>query len=151
DDADIMSLEAAMVMGPFSAQGEYMQSFVGSDAANDPDFSGYYVYGSYFLTGESRNYKPGSGSFGRVKPNRDFSFHKQGAGAWELGVRYSSLDLNDESIEGGELNDLTLGVNWHLNPNVRTMINYVYADLEDRADVDDDSANILQARFQVDF
>ncbi|MFP4650743.1 MAG: OprO/OprP family phosphate-selective porin, partial [Desulfobacterales bacterium] len=151
DDADIMSLEAAMVMGPFSAQGEYMQSFVGSDAANDPDFSGYYVYGSYFLTGESRNYKPGSGSFGRVKPNRDFSFHKQGAGAWELGVRYSSLDLNDEAIEGGELNDLTLGVNWHLNPNVRTMINYVYADLEDRADVDDDSANILQARFQVDF
>ncbi|MFP3980338.1 MAG: OprO/OprP family phosphate-selective porin [Desulfobacterales bacterium] len=151
DDADIMSLEAAMVMGPFSAQGEYMQSFVGSDAENDPDFSGYYVYGSYFLTGESRNYKPGSGSFGRVKPNRDFSFHKPGAGAWELGVRYSSLDLNDEAIAGGELNDLTLGVNWHLNPNVRTMINYVYADLENRAGVADDSANIVQARFQVDF
>ncbi|MFO7931710.1 MAG: porin, partial [Desulfosalsimonas sp.] len=69
----------------------------------------------------------------------------------ELGVRYSSLDLNDEAIEGGELNDLTLGVNWHLNPNVRTMINYVYADLEDRAGVEDDSANIVQARFQVDF
>ncbi|MFW6081185.1 MAG: porin [Desulfosalsimonas sp.] len=44
-----------------------------------------------------------------------------------------------------------MGVNWHLNPNVRTMINYVYADLEDRSGVDDDSANILQARFQVDF
>ncbi|MFO7930005.1 MAG: porin [Desulfosalsimonas sp.] len=151
DDADIMSLEAAMVQGPFSVQAEYMQSFVGSDAANDPSFSGYYVYGSYFLTGESRNYKPGSGSFGRVKPNRDFNFQKPGAGAWELGVRYSSLDLNSEAIEGGKLNDLTLGVNWHLNPNVRTMINYVYADLEDRAGVDDDSANIVQARFQVDF
>ncbi|MFO7861241.1 MAG: porin [Desulfosalsimonas sp.] len=151
DDADIMSLEAAMVMGPFSVQAEYMQSFVGSDAANDPSFSGYYVYGSYFLTGESRNYKPGSGSFGRVKPNRNFSFHKPGAGAWEVGVRYSNLDLNDEAIEGGELSNLTLGVNWHLNPNVRMMLNYVYADLEDRENVEDDNANIVQARFQVDF
>ncbi|MBA2880985.1 phosphate-selective porin OprO/OprP [Desulfosalsimonas propionicica] len=151
DDADIMSLEAAMVMGPFSVQAEYMQSFVGSDAANDPSFSGYYVYGSYFLTGESRNYKPGSGSFGRVKPNRNFSFQKPGAGAWEVGVRYSNLDLNDEAIEGGELSNLTLGVNWHLNPNVRMMLNYVYADLEDREDVADDNANIVQARFQVDF
>lgn len=151
DGADIMSLEAAMVMGPFSVQGEYMQSFVDSGAASDPSFSGYYVYGSYFLTGESRNYKPGSGSFDRVKPNRDFHFHKPGAGAWELGVRYSSLDLNDEAIAGGELSDLTLGVNWHLNPNVRTMLNYVYADLKDRAGVDDYSSNIVQVRFQVDF
>jgi hypothetical protein len=31
------------------------------------------------------------------------------------------------------------------------MFNYVYADLEDRADVDDDDIDIFQARFQVDF
>ncbi len=151
DDADIISLEAAMVMGPFSVQGEYIQAVVGSDAEFDPSFSGYYIYGSYFLTGESRNYKPGSGAFGRVKPDRDFNFQKPGAGAWEFGVRYSNLDLNNESIAGGELSNLTLGVNWHLNPNVRTMLNFVYADLEDRAGVKDDSANIVQARFQVDF
>jgi hypothetical protein len=31
------------------------------------------------------------------------------------------------------------------------MFNYIYADLEDRAGVDDDDINIFQARFQVDF
>ena len=31
------------------------------------------------------------------------------------------------------------------------MLNYVYADLEERAGVDDGDVNILQARFQVDF
>ena len=65
DDADIFGLEAAAVFGPFSAQAEYITSMVHSDAADDPVFSGYYIYGSYFLTGESRDYKPGSGSFSR--------------------------------------------------------------------------------------
>jgi len=31
------------------------------------------------------------------------------------------------------------------------MFNYVYADLEKRADVKDDDINVFQARFQVDF
>jgi hypothetical protein len=31
------------------------------------------------------------------------------------------------------------------------MFNYVYADLEDRADVEDDNIDILQMRFQVSF
>ncbi|MFW5810298.1 MAG: porin [Thermodesulfobacteriota bacterium] len=61
------------------------------------------------------------------------------------------IDLTDADIEGGELSDITLGVNWHLNPNVRVMFNYVYADLEDRAEVSDDDANLFQARFQIDF
>ena len=151
DDADIVGLEAAAVFGPFSAQAEYITSMVHSDAADDPVFSGYYIYGSYFLTGESRDYKPGSGSFSRITPKSDFHPTEGGPGAWELALRYASVDLTDEDIEGGELSDITLGVNWHLNPNLRVMFNYVYADLEDRAEVSDDDANIVQARFQIDF
>ncbi len=151
DDADIVGLEAAAVFGPFSAQAEYITSRISSDAADDPVFSGYYVYGSYFLTGESRDYKPGSGAFSRITPKSDFHLTKGGTGAWELALRYAGVDLTDEDIEGGELSDITLGVNWHLNPNVRVMFNYVYADLEDRAEVSDDNANIFQTRFQIDF
>lgn len=151
EDVDIVNAEAAAVFGPFSVQSEYIQAFVSSEEANDPSFSGYYVYGSFFLTGESRVYKPGSGSFSRVTPNSYFHPTEGGTGAWELALRYASLDLNDEAIEGGELSDITFGVNWYLNPNMRVMFNYVYADLEDRADVTDDSANVFQARFQIDF
>jgi len=71
--------------------------------------------------------------------------------AGEVGLRYASVDLTDEDIEGGELSDITFGVNWHLNPNVRMMFNYVYADLEDRAEGGDDDADIFQARFQIGF
>lgn len=151
DGANIFSLETAAVKGPFSLQGEYMHAFLDSDSGNDPDFNGYYVYASYFLTGESRNYNPGSGSFGRVKPNNDFSFQNGGFGAWELGLRYSSLDLTDQDLGDGELKDLTLGINWYLNSHVRMMCNYVFADLSDHAVYDDDQANILQTRLQVDF
>ncbi len=151
DDADIVGLEAAAVFGPFSAQAEYITSIVNSDADDDPVFSGYYVYGSYFLTGESRDYKPGSGSFSRITPKSNFHPTEGGPGAWELALRYARVDLTDEDIEGGELSDITLGINWHLNPNVRMMFNYVYADLEDRGEISDDNANIFQARFQIDW
>ncbi|WP_373501249.1 porin [Desulfococcus sp.] len=74
-----------------------------------------------------------------------------GLGAWELGARWSWLDLTDNEISGGEENNFTLAVNWYLNPNYRFMFNYIYADATDRKDAEDGKANIFQTRFQVDF
>ncbi|MBT8349868.1 MAG: OprO/OprP family phosphate-selective porin [Deltaproteobacteria bacterium] len=42
-------------------------------------------------------------------------------------------------------------MNWYLNPYTRIVFNYIYADLEGRADVEDDNINIFQGRFQVSF
>lgn len=50
-------------------------------------------------------------AFGRVKPKSVVG--KGGHGAWELAARYSSIDLTDSGIDGGEESDLTLGVNWY--------------------------------------
>jgi phosphate-selective porin OprO/OprP len=74
-----------------------------------------------------------------------------GWGAFELGFRYSRLDLTDSDIKGGEQDDVTVGLNWYLNPAVRIMLNYVYADLDDRDNVPDGNTSILQSRFQVAF
>jgi len=68
-----------------------------------------------------------------------------------LAARYSTVDLTDKDVKGGEQYNITAGLNWHLNPNSRIMFNYVYADLENRADVKDDDINIFQVRFQVNF
>ncbi len=144
DSENRFGIEAALVHGPFSLQGEYIGANVETPDGSDPSFSGYYVYASYFLTGEHRAYKNSSGTFDRVKPKTNFG--KGGTGAWEVALRFSGFDLNDDPILGGELEDITFGLNWYLNPNVRTMFNYVLADLDTVGD-----AEIVQLRFQIDF
>ncbi|VAX23350.1 Phosphate/pyrophosphate-specific outer membrane porin OprP/OprO [hydrothermal vent metagenome] len=142
DDVGLLGLEAAIALGPFSVQSEYVTANVSAmDGAPDPTLSSYYIYSSYFITGESRPYK--KGVFSRVKPRNNFG---SGSGAWEVAIRYSAIDLEDASVTGGEETNYTAGVNWYLNPNSRVMANYVNADLKDVGE-----ATITQMRFQVDF
>jgi phosphate-selective porin OprO/OprP len=112
----------------------------GAAALPDPDFTGYYLQGSWMLTGESRRYNPVTGSFQNPKPKETFS-REGGAGAWELAARYSNMNLNFQeglegtaavpgSVRGGEQNVLTLGVNWYLNPNFKVMMNYLLIDVD---------------------
>ncbi len=147
DQVTVVGGELALVQGPFSLQGEYAQAFVDSAVGSaDPDFPSFYVAASFFLTGESRAYDQKKGAFGRVTPNSDYIAAEPGSGAVELAARWSYLDLDDSAIMGGELQDVTAGINWYLHPNARIMLNYVFAD-EDTAG----EAHILQNRFQVDF
>ncbi|HED18155.1 MAG TPA: porin [Gammaproteobacteria bacterium] len=155
DNQTLYGLEAATVFGPFSLQGEYMQASVDvSGQGSDPDFSGWYVYGSYFLTGEHRPYKASSGTFGRVKPASIVG--QGGIGAWEIAARYSSIDLDDSNYTGGEQDNITLGLNWYATPNVRFMANYVRASTDPTSQTEfagagDEDVNIFQVRSQIDF
>lgn len=148
DRAQFAVAEAALVHGPLSVQGEYFQTWV--DGPGNPTFDGFYLFGSWFLTGEHRPYKRSSGTFDRLKPQENFSLEGGGIGAWEVGLRYSHLDLNDAGVSGGRLDDITAALNWYLNPNARVMFNYVLANLN-RGAADDDQAHLFQTRFQVDF
>jgi len=150
EGVDVFCAEIALVRGPFSFQAEYFLTNVDSEAENDPSFSGWYAYASWFLTGECRNYS--KGRFDRVKPCCDFLANDCCCkGAWEVALRYSELDLTDEAIVGGEEGNWTLGVNWYLNPCMRITANYVLADIEDNNDGISESLSIFGLRFQVDF
>lgn len=152
DRVDLVGGESALVFGPFSLQGEYIRAFVNSTDGENPNFYGYYIYGSYFLTGESRPYKKSKGTFSQVKPRRNFQLSRNGWGAWEIALRYSHLDLNDGGIRGGELGGYTVGLNWYLNPNVRVMFNYIHSDLDKEKEHKDlGDTNIFQTRFQIVF
>jgi len=112
----LIGLEAAGVWGPLSLQTEYQQASVNaSQGGIDAGYSGFYVLGSYFITNDSRPYS--KGSFGKVKPNNI-------NGAWELVVRFSNLDAIDNNF-GTKTENLTLGVNFYANQNVRFMANYI--------------------------
>ena len=91
------------------------------------------------------------GEFGRLHPRGK-------RGAVELAVRYSTLDLNDldENVSGGKGDNVTIGVNWYANSNVRLMTNYALVKNDPHAtgngDVKgDDDFSVLQFRFQVIF
>jgi phosphate-selective porin OprO/OprP len=142
--SQIVGLEAAVVQGPFSAQGEFV--LTRADINSHATFSGFYGQVSYFLTGEHRAYKKSSGSFSRVKPKENYGRAGGGLGAWEVAARFSSVDLTDASVTGGELRNITAGVNWHLNPNMRMMANYIRADKKSVGEAD-----IGIVRVQVDF
>lgn len=164
-DADIVNLELAGVLGPFSVQTEWTYNRVnGGSGQPNLNLWGGYAFASWFLTGEHRNYGHGQGRFNRVKPTANFNPAKGDWGAWELAARYSYLDLGDENISGGRLWDATVGLNWYLFPNLRWMLNYVHGDVNQRTTfVFDDmgmltgivgfngAVNILQTRFQLDF
>ena len=153
DGVEIFNPELAWVAGPLSFQSEYFRTFIYSGETGNPVFWGWYVQGSYFLTGEHRPYDRQYGVFDRVRPKKNFAPFKGHWGAWEIAVRYSVLDLSDRGIQGGEGRDITAGLNWYLYPTMRLMFNYVYSEVKNRIDppIDTGRANIFQMRIQLAF
>ena len=141
---NLMGAEMAFVMGSFSVQGEYVMNSV--EAMEDYSFSGYYGQVSYFLTGEKRKYKNSLAGFDRVKPNKNMK-EGEGLGAFEVAARYSSMDLSE--AHAGTLNDITVGLNWYLNPCTRLMFNYVMGTLDNHGV--ETTENTFQCRMQIDF
>ncbi len=150
ENIKLVNFETAFVQGPFSLQAEYLVSNVNTGTVNPIDeynFSSYYGQVSYFLTGEHKKYKSSYSGFGRIKPKSNFGgTENKGLGAWEIALRYSNSDLNSEDVLGGGQSDITLGLNWYLNPVTRVMFNKVWADIKDAG-----NARAFQVRFQVDF
>jgi len=148
NDITYLDPEIALVVGPFSLQAEYLHAFLNQEYIGDPQFSGWYVETSYFLTGEYRPYNRRLAKFKRLKPIEDFGWGEgSGWGAWQVAARFSQFDLNSGDVEGGRMEDFTFGVNWYLNRSIRVMFNYVYGDRNDRPG----SENVYQMRFQTAF
>lgn len=147
------ALELAYQAGPFSAEAEYFGVAVDTDSGSDPTFTGYHLQAGYVLTGESRGYR--DGVFRGITP-------ASRSGAWEVAARYSSVDLIDAGFQGGEQQNLTLGVNYYVTANIRFMANYIRVDVKDSGAsvggsndpaviVGDESPNIFAMRAQFHF
>lgn len=129
----------------FLLQAEYDDFGVDrSDGQANPNFHGYYVSGTWVITGEARKYNTQTGAFDAPSVAHPFSLSKGGLGAWELGVRYSDMDLNyhqgaagtyvpttaNSVIRGGDEQNITAGLNWYLNPVVRFMFDYSHVKID---------------------
>jgi len=150
DGLNLLGLEVASVMGPVHASAEYVM--IDADltgGADDPTFGAYYVQVGWFLTGEHRGYKASAAAFDRTVPNQSWTRKSKGFGAVEVAARYANLDLNDSGVNGGELDDITLGLNWYLNSNMRIMLDYAMTDIDTAGA--DGTLDALLLRFQADW
>jgi phosphate-selective porin OprO/OprP len=125
DDAFAWNVEAGGVWGPAHIMGQYASINVDRQPTglDDVTLNAWYVDVGWFLTGESKNYDAGKGQWGSIKPKGIVG--KGGIGAWEVAVRYEEADYTDGSFVGGEMDLLTVGINWYVNNTMRFMANYV--------------------------
>lgn len=136
-----VGLELAGSRGPVSLRSEfYLTNWSRADNPNS-NFKGWYAEASWFLTGEKAHYR--AGKF--IRPNID-----RYGGAWELAARFSSIDLNDEGIQGGTEKNLTVGINWYSKTHWRFMSNLIKVRAKD-GPYGDQEPWIVQFRAQYYF
>ncbi len=123
--ANTYGSEALWVRGPLSWQTEVMARHIDSAHTSNAILWGGYSQVGFFLTGEHRPFDRKIAAVDRVMPFRSVSKKRDGWGAWEVAVRWSYLDLTDRDIRGGEMENLTYGLNWFVNPYCRITLNYL--------------------------
>jgi phosphate-selective porin OprO/OprP len=120
--------EAYYARGPLMFGSEIYWHGFNSTQAGDPVFFGGEGVVSYMITGESRPYHTSTAIFGFVPVSRPV--FKGGPGAWEVLVRFSSLNLTSGNIQGGKFWRITPMVNWYLSKDVRLDFVYGYGMLD---------------------
>ena len=160
-DADryhLTGLEFALRQGPRLLQAEYLRADIDRNNTGDATYYGYYVQGSWALTGEKRKYRTRSGGFGGLSPARPLTSLNPRfwqSGAWEVAARYSYLDLRDTDvdldgdIDGEQGKVLSAGVNWYPVANARFMLNTLRITEDSGSNTDNDT--VIQLRAQVFF
>jgi len=151
-DRTRVGLESALAYGPFKLQGQWVQTGFDFETAADDydaDVKAWYAEALWTITGESWADRYKGGAFGGIKPKTNFDPRTFTGGAWEVGVRYSSLDAGDFNTPGlsagagldpqittgasryAEADAWTMGLKFIPNPHVRFMLDYVDTDFEE--------------------
>jgi phosphate-selective porin OprO/OprP len=128
DRSNSIGGEAYYASGSWMFGSEVYAHHFNSPTSGNPTFVGGDVVASYIITGESRPYNTATAIFGFVPVTK--SVFKGGPGAWEVLLRYSTLDLNGGTIQGGKFTRITPMVNWYLSKDVRLELAYGYGVLD---------------------
>jgi len=122
DSSTLYNLEAGWRSGPYWLLAEYTDNHVDAPNVGNPRFSGYHISGTWSLSGEMRPYRQPSGAFSGLPVAQNVN--QGGWGAWELGLRFSSVDLTDGDIDGGEMDALTAQLAWWATRDMLVSLNY---------------------------
>ena len=107
----------------------------------------------YFLTGEQAGFRSPT-------PKKPFDLKEGHFGAFEIAARYGELDLDDDAFPTfanpasavTKAKAVGVGVNWHLNKQIKVVVNYEHTTFEGGgADGDRASEDFVVTRFQHAF
>jgi len=133
-----------LVQGGYYHIGEDQQKLV-SQPAPHLNFHGGYVEGGWVLTGEPIRYNTGAAAFARPKVASPFGLTDEGfetgIGAWEIGARWSVMNLNSnvtpgvsQSVTGGIFGGLQqifgVALSWYPNDWVRFYLQFQYSQVD---------------------
>lgn len=151
DQDTTFGLEAAGVWRSFSVQGEWATVNADLTGGGEADADAYYVFASFFPTGEQRRYSASSGKFNRVSVRNPVT--SGGIGAIELAARYDNADLTEFAgvPTAGEYSAVTVGATWYPFSHVRFMANYTDSQNDAQILTSDVDVQTFQVRAQFDF
>ena len=153
DSETTYGAEAAWISGPLHLAGEVHWLETGNDVDGpNAGFFGGYAEAGFFLTGESRGYKPGR--FDRTKPAKPLG--QGGFGAVQVNLRYDHLDLQDDAVGGGSQDAILGSLVWIPTARTRVVLNggwlnYDNATLPDASGSRDYNVGMIALRTQLDF
>lgn len=138
-DVSRVDVEAIYQFRSYRITGEYAFAAVGgvtptATAANRSDrfFQSGYVEGAWVINGDGRPYRvaPTYGSEFAVLAGVEIDdaqrISRGGYGVFEVAARYSAIDLQDGVTLGGRQQDVTAGLNWYPDRNIRVMADYIH-------------------------
>lgn len=123
-------------------------------AAGDITHDAWQVAASYVLTGEAAT-DAGAG----VRPRANVDFGAGNWGAFQIAARYHALAVDEQAIALGfaaagasrQAEGWTLGLNWYLTGNVRSVVNFERTVFDGDPDGSRSAENALAFRTQLSF
>ena len=122
DSSTLYNWELGWRGGPVWLMAEYSDNHVDAPTLDNPRFTGYHLSGTWAISHEMRAYRKRSGVFGGLPIAQNVE--QGGRGALEMALRYSSIDLTDGQVAGGEMDVATAQLNWWLTNSLALSLNY---------------------------
>ncbi len=139
-----VSTEAIMIDGPLLLQAQAIGRRVNRLENSDPTLWGAYVQAGWLFGEGRRRYSRGLGAPSAIDVDR-------GDPVFEIGLRASYLDLEEEGSPGGREFNLGAAFSYYIDDNVRLAANIIKVWQRPDRIGSDESGLIFQTRFQVRF
>jgi len=146
---------SAGILGEYALVQNELKTTTGNITSATLTNQSWQVAVNYFLTGETPSFKG-------VTPADPFDLAKNTWGAWELKARYGELTIDPDTFSKGfasatasasKAKELALGINWHLNKNVKAALEYERTTFESAiaSATSRPNENLVLSRVQVSY